>query len=324
MEPTASGLVFTGTTDAATTANNHYEFTVTETAQDGVTKAVSEPITLRVVHRQGPTFNADIPTELTVFQDWRATGESYTFPTATAIDDAKITYSLSRRSDAADRQGQLSESTHSNLAFDPNSRTLRVVEGDKSKALRYRTPWIYTYTAYDGVGGMTEHKITITVKERPAVKNVAVAAPVAGNSFGAGDVITATVSFWDANLSELGQDYPYSAKPVKVAPAPAEQPYLNLQIGDHVRQALLVARQDSEPRHELRFAYTVTAADQDSDGISLAADALQNSAGITGADSYNSNPVHSVIPAASVIVNSNAHRVNGSGTLPPTQALLTG
>lgn len=158
MVPSNDGLVFIGTIDAPTTATNHYRFTVTAVAQDGVTEAISDPVSLRVFNRQGPTFNADIPTELTVFQDWRATGESYTFPTATAIDDAKITYSLSRRSDAADGQGRLSESTHSNLAFDPNSRTLRVVEGDKSKALRYRTPWIYTYTAYDGVGGMTEHK----------------------------------------------------------------------------------------------------------------------------------------------------------------------
>lgn len=313
LVPTNDGLVFIGTTDAPVSANP-YQFKITATADDGETKATSYSIELRVVNRQGPTFRTAPPAELTIYQDWRATGESYTFPTATAIDDAKITYSVSRRSDAADTQGQLSAGTHSNLRYNQDTRTLSVVLGEHNTSLRYRTPWIYTYTAYDGLGGMTEHKMTITVKERPAVKSVTVAQPAAGNSFGIGEVITATVSFWDANLSELGQDYPYSAQAVTVAPAPAEQPYLTLQIGDHVRQAQLVGRQDSDPQHELRFAYTVTAADQDSNGISIASDALQKAAGITGAESYNANPVRSVIPVP--IVNSSAHRVNGSGTLP--------
>ena len=311
LVPTNDGLAFVGTTNAATTATNHYRFKITAVAQDGVTKAVSDPIDLRVVNRQGPTFDREIPSDITVYQDWNMNGDVYVFPTATAIDDATITYDLLKWENA-DSKGKTTTATHSNIAYDQDTRTLSAtLDGSNNVP---SNGWYYTYQAHDGVGGITSHDVKISVKERVVIKKAEVAAPTANGVFKVGEAITATVTFWDGNMTAY--DYPYYAKAVKVAPAPAAQPYLNLQIGSHVRQAQLVARQDGNPQHQLQFSYTVTAADQDPDGISMGNDALQNSEGITGTETWNASPARNVIPAASVIVNSDAHRVNGGGALP--------
>ena len=306
----ADKLVFTGVTDNATTSTRNYRFTITATAQDGVTSTTSDPIDLRIVSRIGPVLSGEVPDNINVYLDWFRTGDSYVFPDATTIDDATLTYDLVKWPDAAGKTGQFTADTHSNLVWDQDTGTLSHADPanhDRSKMLAHNTPYVYMLRVRDGKGGFTERKFTITIKERPAVKEVTLNTPADGK-YTAGDTINATATFWDANVGYVN---PYSQVKVGVAASPAPQPYLNLQIGDHIRQAALVNpnRRADSVRHQLRFSYTVTEADRDTNGISIAADALQNTESIVGTETGFTSPVRSVIPNA--FTDSINLRVNG-------------
>ena len=306
----ADKLVFTGSTDAAQTFVNHYRFVVRATAQDGVSHNDSDPINLRIVARASPVLAADIPANITVYQDWFRTGDNYVFPEATALTGETVTYDLVKWQDAEGKVGRFKVEHHSNLSWNQDTRTLshaNPTSVDTTKLLPLNTPWQYMLRVHDGKGGWTERKFTITIAERPAVKEVTLNTPADGK-YTAGDTINATVTFYDANLKNLKI---FNQREVGVAASPAPQPYLNLKIGDHIRQAALVNpnRRADSVRHQLRFSYTVTEADRDTNGISIAADALQNAESIVGTETGFTSPVRSVIPNA---FNDNInHRVNG-------------
>ena len=159
----------------------------------------------------------------------------------------------------------------------------------------------FTFKVNDGDDDSANtYTMTINVQSAPDVTQVAVTStPQSGTTpkkYGAGEDILVTVTL-DEAVAVLGD------------------PVINLQIGSNSRPATYVSGTGTK---ELLFGYTVVAADTDSNGISINANALTLpvGAGIEGI----SNPAD--ITHAALATQSD-HKVDGSLT-PPAGAICTG
>ena len=120
----------------------------------------------------------------------------------------------------------------------------------------------HTLTATDGDGDTaTLGPFSVTVATNPVVTGVAIASsPAAGDSYKTGETITVDVTF---------------NQPVSVTGAPQ----LAIAIGATTRQA---TGSHSAGESKIAFSYTVATDDRDSDGISIAANALTLNGGTIG------------------------------------------
>ena len=122
----------------------------------------------------------------------------------------------------------------------------------------------------------------------PGVTGVAIGAPVVGDTFERGDTIEATVTF---------------NKAVDVTGTPQ----LGLGIGSATRQAAYASGTGTA---SLVFRYTVVSGDTDTDGLSIAADALGLNGGTIDVAGGTTDAVLDL--GASAIENSSSHKVAGS------------
>ena len=155
------------------------------------------------------------------------------------------------------------------------------------------------------VSGDTDHKVDGSIDRAPAVSSVAFASsPVGGATYLLNETITLAVGF---------------NEPVTVTGSPQ----LALTIGTVTRQAGYArctgnAEDATGTCRSLYFSYVVQAADSDSDGIAVAANALTlNSATIQDAGGNNAG-----LGLGSHAVSGDAsHKVNGSRSLPAVSTL---
>ena len=142
----------------------------------------------------------------------------------------------------------------------------------------------------------TDATMTINVDSVPDVTQVAVTStPTSGTTpkkYGAGEKIQVTATF-DEDVTVTGD------------------PVINVEVGSNSRPAAYVS--GSSTATELVFEYTVVAADTDSDGISINANALtlDSDDKIEGSDNDTADITHAALAAQS------GHQVDGTLT-PPT------
>ncbi len=147
----------------------------------------------------------------------------------------------------------------------------------------------FTFTVNDGEGDSTAtYTMTVNVDSVPEVTDVAVTStPNSGtaDTYGRGETIRVTVTF-DEDVTVTGS------------------PVINVEVGSNSRPAAYVS---GSATTELVFEYTVVAADSDSDGIEIAANAL--SGGTIQSVVAHSNDAdldHAALAAQS------SHQVDGS------------
>ena len=89
-------------------------------------------------------------------------------------------------------------------------------------------------------------------------------------------------------------------------------PYLELQIGDHTRPAVMLRYTETD----IRFSYIVGRDDHDADGVGWAAEAIQlvNGASIVSAET--GEPVQIVLDEEDVVENHDAHKVRPHDPFP--------
>ena len=153
----------------------------------------------------------------------------------------------------------------------------------------------FAFTVNDGTADSTNvYSMAINVDSVPDVTQVAVTStPTSGTTpkkYGAGEKIQITATF-DEDVTVTGT------------------PVINVEVGSNSRPAAYVSGTGTTA---LVFEYTVVAADSDTDGISISADALGlNSGTIKDSDSHDADITHAALATQS------DHQVDGSLT-PPT------
>ena len=148
----------------------------------------------------------------------------------------------------------------------------------------------------NAIAASSNHKVDGS-QGPPGVTGVAIGAPVVGDTFERGDTIEATVTF---------------NKAVDVTGTPQ----LALGIGTATRQASYVSGTGTA---SLVFRYTVVSGDADTDGLSIAADALSLNSGTIDVAGGTTDALLGL--GASAIENSGSHKVAG-GTF--TAAAVSG
>ena len=149
----------------------------------------------------------------------------------------------------------------------------------------------FTFTVNDGEGDSADtYTMTVNVDSVPEVTDVAVTStPNSGtaDTYGRGETIRVTVTF-DEDVTVTGS------------------PVINVEVGSNSRPAAYVS---GSATTELVFEYTVVAADSDSDGIEIAANALGLNSGTIQSVVAHSNDAdldHAALAAQS------SHQVDGS------------
>ena len=149
----------------------------------------------------------------------------------------------------------------------------------------------FTFTVNDGEGDSADtYTMTVNVDSVPEVTDVAVTStPNSGtaDTYGRGETIRVTVTF-DEEVTVTGS------------------PVINVEVGSNSRPAAYVS---GSATTELVFEYTVVAADSDSDGIEIAANALGLNSGTIQSAVAHSNDAdldHAALAAQS------SHQVDGS------------
>ena len=165
----------------------------------------------------------------------------------------------------------------------------------------------FTFRVNDGEADSTDtYTMTINVDSVPDVTQVAVTSepnvdtddPKDGtaDTYGLGEKIRITATF-DEDVTVTGD------------------PVVNVEVGSNSRPAAYVSGTGTM---ELVFEYTVVAADSDSDGIEIAANALGlNSGTIKDSDSHDADITHDALAAQG------GHKVDGSLVLPGKPTAVT-
>ncbi len=164
----------------------------------------------------------------------------------------------------------------------------------------------FTFRVNDGEDDSADATMTINVDSVPDVTQVAVTSepnvdtddPKDGtvDTYGLGEKIRITATF-DEAVTVTGD------------------PVVNVEVGSNSRPAAYVSGTGTM---ELVFEYTVVAADSDSDGIEIAANALGlNSGTIKDSDSHDADITHDALAAQG------GHKVDGSLVLPGKPTAVT-
>ena len=189
-------------------------------------------------------------------------------------------------------------------ATDSYPETWTAVPGDASTteytvtSLTNETEYKFQLRAKNGVGDGAAAEVRATPTAAPLVSDVSFAgAPVARDTYGAGEAVFVDVEF---------------TAPVTVTGSPR----LALTVGGNQRQAQMQSVTDST----IRFRYIVVAADRDTDGIGIAANALTpNGATITSAG----GDVARLGLRTNAFTANASHKVNGSTATVPTVSAVS-
>ncbi len=156
----------------------------------------------------------------------------------------------------------------------------------------------YTLTATDSNGDTATLAFTLKVTgNRPVVSGVAIAStPLAGDSYGASEEIRVDVTFQRVGTGAMMVQ---------------ERPQLAIAIGATTRTAEFLSVSGAT----LRFRYTVQAADRDTDGLSIAADALKLNGGLIR-DAAGNNAILAL--GSHALGAQTSHKVNGATGRAPT------
>ena len=189
-------------------------------------------------------------------------------------------------------------------ATDSYPETWTAVPGDASTteytvtSLTNETEYKFALRAKNGVGDGAAAEVRATPTAAPLVSDVSFAGtPVARDTYGAGEAVFVDVEF---------------TAPVTVTGSPQ----LALTVGGNQRQAQMQSASDST----IRFRYIVVAADRDTDGIGIAANALTpNGAAITSAG----GDVARLGLRTHAFTANASHKVNGSTATVPTVSAVS-
>ena len=169
------------------------------------------------------------------------------------------------------------------LSWNPATRTISGTPGAAAAAATY------TWTATDGDGDTAQLSFSVTVAatNAPTVTGVSIASsPAGGSSYATGENIDVAVTF---------------SRAVTVTGSPR----LALTVGSRTRHAAFRSASGST----VNFRYTTIGGDRDSDGVSIAADALTLNGGSIEAGSVDA----ALGLGGHALGNQSNHRVDGGG-----------